>query len=105
MRVSSALRKVVEGWAVTHASEKELRREETKMEFVIGFGLLVAAGAATVYFITEVVMPALRAIAPYALMALGAFVLFSVAQADAANAATISVPAGVVVGGALATLL
>lgn len=68
------------------------------MEVFVGLGLLVAAFAGTIYFIEEVVIPALRAVAPYALAVLGAFVLIGVFQADAANAATVSVPAGVVFG-------
>lgn len=75
---------------------------------IIALLLLGGAIAGTIWLIGEVLklMGRLaRAVAPYVFMGLGAFVLFSVFQADAANAATISVPAGVIVGATRAALV
>lgn len=72
---------------------------------LIGLCLAFGLTLAILEWVLETLGKMARKLAPYAIMALGAFIIVSIFQADAANAATLSVPLGVVVAATRASLI
>ncbi len=72
---------------------------------IIGLGAAVWVTIQVLKWVLVTLGRAMRAIAPFVLMGLAGLFLLSIFQADAANAATLSVPAGVLIAATRASLI
>ncbi|MBL4707138.1 MAG: hypothetical protein JKY48_01685, partial [Flavobacteriales bacterium] len=80
----------------------------TPMEILVATAVGFVVLYATAWLFAKILIilgRGVRTVAPYLLMAFGAFAVYKIFQADAANAATISVPAGVIIASIRASFI